>query len=47
MPEFVFVFYIMLNINFIREVLLGNHVHNAKNEILLLDSDFQNLCNKK
>jgi 2-dehydropantoate 2-reductase len=47
-PEFLFslAFYIMLNIGFTRDVLFGNHSYNAKNEILLLDSDFNSLYNK-
>jgi hypothetical protein len=47
-PVFLFVlmFYIMLNIRYTRDVLLGNHARNAKNEVLLLDKDFNNLCDK-
>ncbi|MDR0376097.1 MAG: hypothetical protein LBH85_10345 [Treponema sp.] len=43
---FVLIFYIMLNIKFARDVLLGNHARNAKNEVLLLNNDFNNLCSK-
>jgi 2-dehydropantoate 2-reductase len=47
-PVFLFVlmFYIMLSIKYTRDVLLGNHTRNAKNEVLLLNKDFNNLCNK-
>jgi 2-dehydropantoate 2-reductase len=45
MPRFLFVimFYIMLSIDYTRDVLLGNHAQNAKEEMLLLDTDFHNL----
>jgi 2-dehydropantoate 2-reductase len=48
LPVFVFVliFYIMLSIKFAKDVLLGNHARNAKNEVLLLNKDFNNLCVK-
>jgi 2-dehydropantoate 2-reductase len=49
LPDFVFVviFYLMLSIEFTKDVLLGNHAINAKNEIFLLDKDFQNVLTSK
>ena len=48
LPEFLFVliFYIILNISYTRDVLLGNHARAAKNEYFLLDKDFNNLVNQ-
>jgi 2-dehydropantoate 2-reductase len=43
---YILIYYIMLNIKYTRGVLLGNHAHNAKSEVLLLDKDFNNLCSK-
>jgi 2-dehydropantoate 2-reductase len=43
---FALLFYIMLNIPFTRHVLLGNHARAAKNEVLLLNKDFNSLCGK-
>jgi 2-dehydropantoate 2-reductase len=34
-----------LNINFMRDALLGNHALGAKAEVFLLDKDFHKLCN--
>ena len=48
LPQFIsiFIFYIMLSVNYTRDVLLGNHARAAKDEYLLLDKDFNTLCNK-
>jgi 2-dehydropantoate 2-reductase len=45
-PDFLFVwiFYLMLSLNYTRDVLLGNHAYNAKDEYFLLYKDFKNLC---
>jgi 2-dehydropantoate 2-reductase len=47
-PAFLIVimYYIMLHIKYTRDVLLGNHAHNAKNEVFLLNKDFNDLCIK-
>jgi 2-dehydropantoate 2-reductase len=49
LPEFLFIliFHIILNIRYTRDVLLGDHARNAKDEYFLLDKDFNNLHNKK
>jgi 2-dehydropantoate 2-reductase len=49
LPRFIFIaiFYLVLNTDFARDVLLGNHALNARNEVFLLDQDFHNLYNKK
>ncbi|MDR0348912.1 MAG: hypothetical protein LBH90_05395 [Tannerella sp.] len=48
-PGFVFVriFHLMLSVNYTRDVLLGNHARNAKDEYALLYGDFKDLCREK
>jgi 2-dehydropantoate 2-reductase len=48
-PAFLFVllFSLMLKARYTRDVLLGNHARNAQGEVLLLDSDFHRLLDKK
>jgi 2-dehydropantoate 2-reductase len=43
----VLIFHIMLNIKYTRDVLLGNHARNAKNEVLLLNKDFHSFITSR
>jgi 2-dehydropantoate 2-reductase len=49
LPNFIFIaiFHLVLNIDFVKDVLLGNHALSAMNEVFLLDQDFHNLYNEK
>jgi len=42
----ILMFHVMLSIKYTRDVLLGNHSLNAKNEVSLLNEDFNSLCIK-